>query len=75
MSDILEEIDAPVYREAWEFVDDEDPSLAEAIKRAVAAGKQPDEIRKRYLRTAGDSRSAKAKRVENAARYLWSLKA
>lgn len=74
MSDIFEEIDASIFIEAWEFLDIEDPSLADKIKRAVQAGKQPEEIRSRYLRTAGDSRSAKAKRVENAARYQWSLK-
>lgn len=74
MSDILEEIDATVWAEAWLYLDLEDPALADKIKRAVAAGKQPEEIRSRYLRIAGDSRSAKARRVENAAKYLWSLK-
>lgn len=74
MNDILSDIDAAVYQEAWEYLDVEDPSLADKIKKAVAAGCLPEEIRSRYLRTAGDSRSAKAKRVENAARFLWAEK-
>ena len=74
MSDILEEIDGSIFHEAWQYLDLEDPVLADKIKRAVKEGKLPDEIRSRYLRTAGDSRSAKGKRVENAAHYQWSLK-
>lgn len=74
MSDILDELEAVVYEEGWDYLDIHNPELADKIKRAVAAGKQPDEIRSRFLRSAGDHRIELAKRVENAARHLWSLK-
>lgn len=74
MSDILEELDAVVFEDAWNYLDIHNPELADKIKRAVHAGKQPDEIKSRFFRSAGDHRIEMAKRVENAARHLWSEK-
>lgn len=74
MSAELDEFDNRIYEEAFEFLDTYDPGLAATVKKAVAANVSPDALRKRWLRSAGQHRIEMAQRIENAAKYLHSLK-
>lgn len=67
IDDELKEI---IYEEAFEFLQNSYPRLAAWVERAVKAGKSPDEMRRIWLREAGDHSTALATRIENAARYL-----
>lgn len=70
MSDILDELDAVVDEEAWEYLDVHYPALADKIRKAIQAGIKPEDMRSRFLRRAGEHRTELGRRVENAARHL-----
>lgn len=74
MSDALEDFELAVLEEAWRFVQADDLSLATKIEKAVKQGVTPEKLAQRYMGIAGAHRAAMAKRVENAAKYLHSLK-
>lgn len=74
MSDILEDFDAAIYLEAWEYLQQENLGFALKLEKAVKAGASPEQLCRRFLGTAGEHRGARAKRIENAARYLQSTK-
>lgn len=74
MSDVLEEFDEVVYEEAWEYLYVHNPLMADKIRKAVNAGKKPEELRSRYLRNAGEHRVERACLIENAARHLQQQK-
>lgn len=70
MSDVLEEFDEAIYLEAWEYLQNENLSFALKLEKAVNAGVTPEQLCRRFLGRAGEHRGARAKRIENAARYL-----
>jgi hypothetical protein len=70
MSDLLNEFDEAIYQEAWEYLQSDNLAFALKVERAVKAGATPEQLGRRFLGTAGEHRGARAKRIENAARYL-----
>lgn len=71
MSDaVYDELKEIIYADAYDFLLTSYPQLAAWVERAVKAGKSPDEMRRTWLREAGDHSTALATRIENAARYL-----
>lgn len=70
MSDALDEFDLAVLEEAWDYLQRENIAFALKLEKAVKAGATPDQLCRRFLGTAGEHRGARAKRIENAARYL-----
>lgn len=75
MSDILAEFDQAIWLEAWEYLQADDLAFALKLEKAVKAGATPEQLCRRFLGTAGEHRGARAKRIENAAKYLESMKA
>ncbi len=75
MSDVLQEFDMAVLEEAWDFLQRDNIDFAIKLEKAVKAGATPDQLTKTFLRTAGEHRGARAKRIENAAKYLYAQKA
>lgn len=69
-SDIYDELNEIIYAEAYEYLLAYQPRIAAWIERAVKAGKSPEEMRRYWLRKAGDHSTAIATRIENAAKYL-----
>ncbi len=75
MSDPLDEFTMAIYAEAWEYLQSENLDFALKVEKAVKAGATPEQLCRRFLGTAGEHRGARARRIENAARYLHALKA
>lgn len=72
MSDILDDFDEAIFLEAWEYLQADNLAFALKLERAVKGGATPEQLYRRFLGTAGEHRGARAKRIENAARYLQS---
>lgn len=70
MSDTFAEFDATIDSDAWEYLNDNYPALADTVRKAVERGATPEQLRTRWLRRAGEHRIELARRVENAARHL-----
>lgn len=74
MSDAIDEFELAVLAEAWDYLQTDDLAFALKVEKAVKAGATPEQLSRRFLGIAGEHRGARAKRIENAARYLWSQK-
>lgn len=74
MSDEWDDFDMGIYEEAWDYLNDNDPSMAIKVSKMVKQGKSPEEIKRRFIHIGGAHRFMKAQRYENAAKYLYSLK-
>lgn len=74
MSDALEDFDLAILEEAWDYLQADNLVFALKVEKAVKAGATPEQLCRRFLGTAGEHRGARAKRIENAARYLWHIK-
>lgn len=74
MNEELDEWDVAVLEEAWEYLQKDNIDFATKLERAVKVGKSPDELVRRFLKLAGEHRGPKARRIENAARYLQTQK-
>ncbi len=70
MNTALDEFDVAVLEESWDFLQRENLTFALKLEKAVKAGATPEQLCRRFLGTAGEHRGARAKRIENAARYL-----
>lgn len=70
MSDKLDEWDMAILAEAWEYLQREDLAFALQLEKQVKTGKSPEQLVRRFLGLAGEHRGPKAKRIENAAKYL-----
>ena len=58
----------------WEWLQDADPRLADALSTEVANGADPDEV-ERFLRDEyGTNREGLARRMRSAARHLHAQK-
>lgn len=75
MSATLDEFDLAIFQEAWEYLQADNLDFALKVERAVKAGATPEQLCRRFLGTAGEHRGARAKRIENAAKYLHAVKA
>lgn len=71
MSDILDEFELAILEEAWLFLQADNLTFALKLERAVKAGATPEQLSRRFLGTAGEHRGARAKRIENAAKFLY----
>lgn len=71
--DPLDEFDLAVLEEAWVFLQRDDLSFALKVEKAVKRGATPEQLALRFLGTAGEHRGARAKRIENAAKYLHAM--
>lgn len=71
MSDAFAELDVALDEESWEWLDLEHPEVATKVKKLVANGVSPSEVKTRVLKRIGSHRLKFAARCENAARYLW----
>jgi len=56
-------------QEAWEYLKDKHPTLAEKIDADISAGWSPQDLSRRIKQGIGDDRIAITKRVELAAIY------
>lgn len=72
--DALDEFETAILQEAWEFLQDDNLPFALKLEKAVKAGATPEQLCRRFLGTAGEHRGARARRIENAARYLQGTK-
>lgn len=70
MSDKYQELDRVLDEESWEWLSDNCPPLAESVRKAVAGGVTPEQIRARVLQRLGTHRMPLAQRCEAAARHL-----
>lgn len=75
MSDVLDEFTQAILEEAWNYLQADDLAFALKLEKAVKAGATPEQLCRRFLGTAGEHRGARARRIENAAKYLESTKA
>lgn len=66
------DLDAAIDEEAWEWLQDNAPKYADALKAEVARGHKPDDIRQRFMRLT--QREKLALRLEQAARHLQRTK-
>lgn len=74
MIDIFDELNEIIYAEAYEYLLAYQPRIATWVERAVKAGKSPEDMRRYWLRKAGEHSTAIATRIENASRHLWVQK-
>jgi len=70
MSDTHDEFELAILEEAWDYLQRDDLVFALKLEKAVKAGRTPEQLTRMFLRTAGEHRGARAKRIENAARFL-----
>lgn len=70
MSDTIDEFELAILEEAWDYLQRENLVFALKLEKAVKAGKTPEQLTRTFLGTAGEHRGARAKRIENAAKYL-----
>jgi hypothetical protein len=70
MSDALDDFELAILEEAWDYLQRDDLVFALKLEKAVQAGKTPEQLSRMFLRTAGEHRGPRAKRIENAAKYL-----
>lgn len=70
MTKTLDEFELAILEEAWEFLQSDNLVFALKLEKAVKAGKTPEQLCRQFLATAGEHRGARAKRIENAARWL-----
>lgn len=64
----LPRIDEAIDEESWEWLQDNVPTLATAVRKEVASGASPDEIQRHIMRRT--QRAALALRCQQAARHL-----
>ena len=64
----LPRIDEAIDEESWEWLQDNVPTLATAVRKEVAGGANPDEIQRHIMRRT--QRAALALRCQQAARHL-----
>lgn len=70
MSATLDEYELEILQEAWDWLQTDNLSLALKLEKQVRAGKTPEQLARTFLSIAGEHRGPRAKRIENAARYL-----
>lgn len=59
-------------RQSWQWLQDTDTDIADAVEAEVQAGASPDDIRRFILAHVGGDRSGLAARCMSAARWLES---
>lgn len=64
------ELGVELDREAWDWLYENHPKIADTVQLSVQRGKTPEEVRAFVMRRVGPSRIEFAKRCENAARHL-----
>jgi len=74
MSRVIDDFELAILEEAWRFLQTDNIEFAIKLEKAVKAGKTPEQLCNQFLATAGEHRGARAKRIENAARYLETMK-
>lgn len=74
MSDTLDELDTELYFESWEYLNREHIPIAKKVQKLVNEDVQPEAIRQRVIQRIGQHREPFAKRIELAARYLYTQK-
>ncbi|MBA3571369.1 MAG: hypothetical protein H0W34_05230 [Pyrinomonadaceae bacterium] len=70
MSNMPDEYELEILQEAWEWLQNDNLSFALKLEKQVRAGKTPEQLARTFLSLAGEHRGPRAKRIENAARYL-----
>lgn len=70
MSERIDEWELAILEEAWDYLQRDNIEFAIKLQRAVNAAKTPEQLAHTFLSTAGEHRGPRAKRIENAARYL-----
>jgi hypothetical protein len=70
MSNVYAELSEVIYAEAYEFLQDHYPKIAKLVERGVRENVSPEDLRRHWLKEAGDHSTALARRIENAAKYL-----
>ncbi len=66
----MPDLDKALAARAWEWLQDEEPQIAEALAAEVKAGRTPEQIRRHILRQAGSHRFALAVSCELSAGHL-----
>lgn len=64
------ELAAKLDRESWEWLNENHPTIADAVAVQVQRGATPEQLRAFVLRRCGVNRMEFARRVESAARRL-----
>jgi len=73
--EVVEEFDADLYRDAWDWLDVNHPRLADKMKLLLRYGWSPERVYSHVVRRLGADRDGLAKRCENSLRYLmWEQK-
>lgn len=62
-------------KQSWQWLQDADQDIADAVRAEVVAGASPDAIKRFILAHVGSDRSGLAARACSAARYLESEQA
>ena len=62
------DLDAAIDAEAWQWLQEAAPVYADAVTAEVKRGREPGDIRRRFMRLT--QRPALALRLEQAARHL-----
>lgn len=66
----MPEIEAAIAEESWEWLQDNAPKLATAVRAEAARGRTPEQVRRFVLAKVGLHRLALAVRCEQAAAHL-----
>lgn len=75
MSKTYARLGAALDRESYEWLQDANPALAEALQAEVADGAEPEAIERFFLNTYGLDRDKLGRRLKSAARHLKSVSA
>ena len=71
MNDTLfDSLGAELDRESWDYLQENYPSIADAIQSIARKGATPDQFRAYVIRYYGINRIELAKRIESAVRHL-----
>lgn len=70
MKNIPDEYELEILEESWKWLQDDNLSFALKLEKQVRAGKTPEQLARIFLSVAGEHRGPRAKRIENAARFL-----
>lgn len=75
MSKTFSKLGSALDKQSWQWLQDTDEDIANAVEAEVIAGASPDEIRRFILSHVGGDRSGLAARAMSAARHLEASKA
>jgi len=68
MAQLFHDLDRALEAESWDWMEANQPALAEAVLKSVGRGAEPDAIKRRIVQKTG--RWELAQRCELAAAYL-----